>query len=80
MLASMNDYKHATWTKRIWPELTEFGPPACQAEADTELTLSSLPARAVSQIFLKYGIMNSVIRFQKIDKSFDHFVFFWFDI
>ena len=36
----------------IWPGLTEFGPPMWQAEADTEVTLSALPATAVGQILL----------------------------
>ena len=40
------------WTNRIWPGLTEFGPPMWQAEADTALTLSALPVTAVSQILL----------------------------
>ena len=35
-----------------WPGLTEFGPPMWQAEADTELTLSSLPTTAVGKILL----------------------------
>ena len=34
---------------RIWPGLREFGPPMWQAEADTALTLSALPATAVGQ-------------------------------
>ena len=37
---------------RIWPGLTEFGPPMWQAEADTELTLFASPATAVGQILL----------------------------
>ena len=40
------------WTNRIWPGLTEFGPPMWQAETDTELTLSALPATAVDQLML----------------------------
>ena len=39
-------------TNRIWPGLTEFGPPMWQAVADTELTLSASPATAVGQILL----------------------------
>ena len=39
-------------TNRIWPGLTEFGPPMWQTEADTELTLSALPATIVGQILL----------------------------
>ena len=37
------------YTNRIWPGLTEFGPPMWQAEADTELTLSASPTTAVGQ-------------------------------
>ena len=45
-----NNFKQKA--NRIWPELTEFGPPMWQAEADTELTLSASPATAVGQILL----------------------------
>ena len=40
------------YTNRIWPRLTEFGPPMWQAEANTELTLSASPDTAVGQILL----------------------------
>ena len=36
----------------VYRRLTEFGPPMWQAEADTELTPSALPATAVGQILL----------------------------
>ena len=38
----------------------EFGPPMWQAEAATKLTLSCLPAKAVSQTLLEYGFMPSL--------------------
>ena len=44
--------KAVPYTNRIWPGLTEFGPPMWQAEADTELTLSAASATAVGQILL----------------------------
>ena len=37
------------WSNAFWPGLTPFGPPMWQAEADTELTLSASPTRAVGQ-------------------------------
>ena len=43
------------WNNAFWPGLTPFGPPMWQAEADTELTLSALPTRAVGQKALFYG-------------------------
>ena len=38
--------------KNIYCRVTEFGPPMWQAEANTELTLSAMPATAVGQILL----------------------------
>ena len=43
------------YNNRISPWLTEFGPPIWQAEADTEVTLSALPAEAVGQNSVNYG-------------------------
>ena len=40
------------YTNRIWPGLTEFGPPIWQAKAYKELTVFASPAMAVGQILL----------------------------
>ena len=42
--------------------LIEFGPPMWQAEVDTELTLSALPATAAGQILLEYGIVLHIFK------------------
>ena len=53
----MVDAKPLPETNRIWQGLTEFGPPMRQAVADTELTLSALPATVGGQVLLEYGII-----------------------
>ena len=43
------------WSNAFWPELTPFGPPMWQAEADTELRLFASSTTAVGQKALLHG-------------------------
>ena len=54
-ISMMNPPKVVPQTNRIWPGLTEFGPPMWQAKAVTVSSLSALPAIAMGQILLVYS-------------------------
>ena len=46
-IGKLETYQAIPWSNAVWPGLTPFGPLMWQAEADTELTLSSSPSTAV---------------------------------
>ena len=48
-IAKLETYQAIPWSNAFWPGLTPFGPPMCQAEAETEFTLSASSTTEVGQ-------------------------------